>query len=361
MKIGVLTYHNTRNCGAVLQAYALQKVLLELGMENEIIDYRCDKIEETYRLRRLWEIKSIKMFIKWALKIKSDKRTQKKFEDFRKNMLMLSGAYTKDNIKNANKEFDGFITGSDQVWNFHLNGCDYTYLLDFADMDKRKISYAASMGSSVAKDSHNKIFNEALASFDLVSVREKPLEEYIKRTVGISPTLVLDPTLLLKKEGYNFAAKWTKPEYKYIFVYTIATTPNIERAARELSKKTGLPIIWGHMSYKKKSGVKNLTDLAPDEFVSYIKNAEYVLTSSFHGMALSIVMKKQFFYDLDVNTQNNNSRLETLAEQLELNHRELSQDSKNLDEEKKIDYSAVDEKLEIKKKESMDFLKGIIK
>lgn len=268
MKIGILTYHNTRNCGAVLQAYALQQELFGLGIENEIIDYRCNKIDDAYRLRRLGELKNIKMFIKWALTISNNKKTQGKFERFRKNTLKLSNIYTKDNIINANEKFDGFITGSDQVWNFRLNGNDYTYLLDFAENGKKKISYAASMGSCVSKNTDNEIFKEALSSFDLISVREKPLQEYIKEIIGINPNLVLDPTLLLKKENYNFPVNWNKPTYKYIFVYTIAHTPNIERAARELSKKTGYSIIWGHMSYKKKRGVRVVFGISFGKFFS---------------------------------------------------------------------------------------------
>ena len=359
MKIGILTYHNTRNCGAVLQAYALQQALFALGIDNQIIDYRCDKIEEAYRLRHFWELKTIKMFIKWVLTIRNDKKTQKKFEIFRENILKLSGVYTKDTIKNANKEFDGFITGSDQVWNLYLNGNDYTYMLDFAEKGKKRISYAASMGSGSLTDGGNGAFKEAVLSFDLLSVREKPLKDYIKEITGIEPELVLDPTLLLKKEEYVFADNWGKPKYKYIFVYTVAPAENIEQKAKELSKKTGYPIIWGHMSYRKKRGVKNVTDLAPSELVNYIKNAEYVLTSSFHGMAFSIIMQKQFFYDLDNNVKNNNARLETLAQLLGLEDRELIADNMDLCKFAGIDYSAVNERLTRERKKSIEFLKKI--
>ena len=359
MKIGILTYHNTRNCGALLQAYALQQALFALGIDNEIIDYRCDKIDEAYRVKHLRELKTVKMFIKWVLTIRNDKKTQEKFELFRKNILKLSTVYTKNTIKNANKEFDGFITGSDQVWNFYLNGDDYTYMLDFAEKGRRKISYAASMGSGALTGSVRGAFKEALPSFDLISVREKQLKDYIKETVGIEPELVLDPTLLISKKKYVFSGNERAFDNKYIFVYTVAPAPNIEIKAKELSKKTGYPIIWGHMSYKKKRGVKNVTDLAPNELVNYIKNAEYVLTSSFHGMAFSIIMQKQFFYDLDNNVKNNNARLETLSELLGLQDRELTGDDMDLCKSADIDYSAVNERLTHEREQSIDFLKKI--
>lgn len=355
MKTGILTYHNTRNCGAVLQAYALQKTLFSLGIDNEIIDYRCRKIDDAYRLKHFGENRTAKELAKWALTIKNNKNAQKKFDAFKRDALQLSTVYDRATIHRANERFDAFITGSDQVWNFYLNGGDYTYLLDFAAEGKKKISYAASMGSAAAKKSDEAQIKKELLTFDAVSVREKPLQAYIRQTMGISPALVLDPTLLLGKEDYDFPSDWKKPAGSYIFVYTIAPTPHIDGAARALSEKTGYPVIWGHMSYRKKKGVQNATGLSPAAFVRYIKNAAYVLTSSFHGMAFSIIMEKQFFYDLDVNKQNNNARLETLSALLDLQGREL----KNTDTQTAppIDYSIVGKKLDKWRQASIAFLK----
>ena len=354
MKTGILTYHNTRNCGALLQAYALQKTLFDMGIDNDIIDYCCPKIDETYKLKKLNEIKNIKEFIKWTLTINSAKKSQKKFDEFKRQYLKLSEIYSSDTIIKANNLYDAFITGSDQVWNFNLNGNDYTYLLNFASDDKIKLSYAASMGSENIGKENEKIFAKALSQFSSISVREKNLKEYVDRILEIDSKLVLDPTLLLEKEEYNFSESTKIINPKYIFVYTIASTPNIEKAAKALSQKTGYPIIWGHMSYRKKKGVINKTDISPDEFVNYIKNAEYVLTSSFHGMALSIVMEKQFFYDLDTKKQNNNSRLETLAEILGLQERNMGINA--VDFKQDINYLKIKELLKIKRKESIDFL-----
>jgi len=352
MKTGILTYHNTRNCGAILQAYALQKILANIGVDSEIIDYRCSKIDEAYRIKKLDEIKSIKEFIKWTLTINSAKKSQKKFNEFKSKYLKLSEPYFKNTINKANDLYNAYITGSDQVWNFNLNGNDYTYLLDFASDSKKKLSYAASMGSKSMSKENEEIFAKSLLNYDGISVREKTLKAYVDVAIGIDSTLVLDPTLLLTKDDYNFASQ--EIEEKYIFVYTVASTPNIEKAAKELSKITGYKIIWGHMSYRKKKGVINKTDISPNEFINYIKNAEYVLTSSFHGMALSIVMEKQFFYDLDTKKENNNSRLETLAEVLGLQERELTAEKYNFN--KDINYLKIRKILKVKRKESMDFL-----
>ena len=99
-----------------------------------------------------------------------------------------------------------------------------------------------------------------------------------------------------------------------------------------------------------------MTTLSPVEFVNYIRNAEYVLTSSFHGMAFSVIMEKQFFYDLDKGEANNNSRLETLAELLNLQCRELNESDLDLTQKKNIDYNTVNRLLNDARQRSLGFL-----
>lgn len=356
MKSGILTYHNTRNCGASLQAYALSKVMENLGYDSKIVDYRCEEIEKSYEIKKIWELRSVKELLKWALTVNSNKSAEKKFSAFRKKYYKLSKQYNRDNIKDANEEFDLFITGSDQVWNFYLNGRDENYLLKFAENNKIKISYAASMGYSEIPEEFKGFMKDNLSTFNGISVREAEAKKSVD-SLSVNSSLVLDPTLLLDKEEYLKLAD-NKARGKYIFVYTIANTPNIENKARELSKATGLPVIWGHMSYKKKKGFKNLNNLCCDEFLSLINGAEYVLTSSFHGMALSIILEKQFFYDLSVKPENNNSRLTTLSDCLELNFREMKADTILTDAEQ-INYDKVRDLLGKKREESLNFLKKV--
>lgn len=354
-KTGTITYHSTRNCGALLQAYALQKNLQKLGFDNEIIDYRCEKIENQYKLKKLYEIRSAKELVKWVLTIRKNTQSQKKFDHFKKKYLKISKPYNKKTISEAKECYDTFITGSDQVWNFSLNGNDYAYLLDFAE-GKKKISYSASMGSSSLQNTNEEEIKDKLSSFHAISAREEALNDLINEKFKLNSQMVLDPTLLLSKEDYDFICN-LKNKGDYIFVYTVASTPNIEKAVKKFAKETGYKIIWGHMSYRRKKGVINKTDISPDEFVEYIKNAKYVFTSSFHGMALSIALEKQFFYDLDIKKGNNNSRLETLSELLELRGRELKGENENLLNKEPINYEKVNSLLKEKREKSIEFLK----
>ena len=143
---------------------------------------------------------------------------------------------------------------------------------------------------------------------------------------------------------------------RYILVYTIASTPNIEKKAKELSQKTGLPIIWSHMSYKNRKGATNVKSPTCDEFLSLIKNAEYVLTSSFHGMAFSIIYEKNFYYDLSITKNNFNSRLTTLAQILDLSSREIKPDKDILSYEK-IDYQRVNSLKDEFRNKGINYLK----
>ncbi len=357
MKIGILTYHNTRNCGASLQAFALHKAISSMGVNCEIIDYHCKNICQTYRLQSLTEQRSLKSLAKWLLTNRSNRSAQKKFDAFNDRHMTLSPPYERANISDANQIFDGFVTGSDQVWNLQLNGSDGAYLLDFAAEEKKKISYAASFGSAVISDNHTEFFSLQLPRFDAISVRETSGKLAVHKLIGRFPSLVLDPTLLLTKEDFDVFRTPTKKQ-RYIFVYTIANTPHIANAAKELSQRLKLPVVWGHMSHRKHPGVLNITNLSPDEFVSYIRNADYVLTSSFHGMALSVVLEKQFFYDLDAAPFNNNSRLETLSQLLDLGNRELIGQSFSSDDIKEINYVELSKKLSVLRAESIDFLKS---
>lgn len=358
MKTGIITYHNTRNCGAVLQTYALQKMLAQLGVEADIIDYRCSKLEEVYKLKKIMELKDVKELIKWAITIRKNIKCQNKFDFFRKNNLRLSKPYFPDTIGESNQDYEAFIVGSDQVWNCLLNGMDVTYFLDFAQDNKKKISYAASLGYADIPDNYKNIFREYLPALDAVSVREEEGRQAVLELIPEKQIEVLpDPVLLLSCDEWSRLAICKEIE-PFIFVYTIASTENISPFIKELCRKTGLKVIWGHMSCKRKAGVVNVTDISPEEFLGYIQHAEYVVTSSFHGLVFSTIFHKQLFYDLDRNKQNNNSRLQSFSKLAGLESRRLRTGEYQLSEYGAIDFKQVDKVITSQRKKAVKFLKN---
>lgn len=360
MRIGILTYHNALNVGAVLQAYALQTVLTKMGYNCDIIDYRSAYLEEIYKNKKFSQIKSIKDFIKWIFNARREKSKRLKFEEFNNQYQNLSEmVYTKNNIKDSNERYDTFIVGSDQVWNMNLNGNDTTYLLDFVNENKRKVSYAASFGYKEVPQKYRKITQKGILRLNSISVRETAGKIIVEELTNRHSEVVLDPTLLLDKED------WDSMDYKrlhhrdYILVYIIAATPSILEFAKELGKKHNCDVVCIHNSQLPKLGVKNVRDCSPLEFLSYIKHAKYVVSSSFHGICFSIIFKKEFFFELDEKPNNNNSRIETLIGILDLWKRQIIK-GKCFDREQ-IDYEKVFEKLNFEKKKSYAFLINALK
>ena len=358
LKIGIITYHRAKNLGAMLQSYALQKTLEKYKGECEIIDYRNEKIEESYKLKKTRECRTLKEKIKNILFMKKSKAFEIVRKEFNEKVQKLSTKeYNKRNIIEANNNYDLFITGSDQVWNLKLNYGDENYFLDFVIDDKKKNSYAASFGTNKIDEEQKAKIYKQLNKFNKISVREEEGKKFIEEITGKNSELVLDPTLLLNKyEWENIINNEKIEKGKYIFVYIIAYTPTLLEFARKLGKEKKCKVICFHTSYQKYRGMKNLTKVSPQDFLNYVKNAEAVVTSSFHGMCFSINLQKEFYYELDENKVNNNSRLKTLAATLNLEDRRIINGKCT---NNTIDYNEVTRRLDAERKRSIRFIEEL--
>ncbi len=148
MKVGVITFHRAINYGAVLQTYALQKALKGLGFDSEVIDYRCDHMEELYKLIGGFSTKSVKQNIRSFMNYFPAKRKMKSFRSLVNENMKLSPVYDSATINQSNERYDIFITGSDQVFNYACSDFDKNYFLSFVDDEQKINSYAASFGIS---------------------------------------------------------------------------------------------------------------------------------------------------------------------------------------------------------------------
>lgn len=358
MKIGTLTYHDTTNYGAVLQAFALQKKLEDLGYDSEIIDYKCNAITDRYKITRICDSKNIKQFIKGILTNKNNRKLKNEFEKFNKDKQNISNkTYNKNNIKEVNNLYDKFIVGSDQVWNLDLSGNDTTYMLDFVTDNKRKASYAASFGYKIVPSQYIETTKKNLSTFNDILVREEQGKKIVKDLINKDAKITVDPTLLFNKSEWinlmdlNNTIKINKD---YILLYIIAPNKEIIKFTRRLAKDRNCKIIYINHSYKNILGMKNIKTAGPIEFLEYIKNAKYIVTTSFHGVAFSINFEKQFFYALSSEKNNYNSRIENLSKILNLENRKISKDFYNYS---KIEYIEIRKKLEKIRNESIKILK----
>ena len=361
-KIGILTFHNVMNYGAMLQAYALQSKLEDLGEDAEIIDYRNKNIENRYKIINPTNIVTVmKSIIKFFMNPKIYTRN-KSFHDFRNKYMKLSQKYTNEEyIKKEYTHYDFYITGSDQVWNGTITkGLSDIYTLNFPTSAK-KISYAASVGSADLINQRQSEYKSKISGIDFISVREEDAKKELEKIIDKPIEVVLDPTLLINKEEWNNKLKELKKENeKYILAYVVSPDEEYVKIVNDLSEQTGLRVI--HFGFKNPGYAKVLKTAyteGPLEFVNYIKNAEYVVATSFHATAFSVIFNKKFFI---VPHRKTGARVINLLDKLEIKGRTF----KTLNEFKSIDYNfdinwdSVNQKLEKERKKSINWLKNVI-
>lgn len=359
MKIGILTFHNTTNYGAILQAYALQKHIIDIGQNCEVINYCNSFLLSQYDINP-FHSKNIKQFIKKILRYSKNRRKRKLFEEFSKKYIYISSKkYNEGNISDADELYDIFIAGSDQIWNLSLSGNDENYFMIFSKDPKKRNSYAASIGKNKIDEITKRKIKILISKQNNISLREKQGKEIIQKLTEKNIDTHIDPTFLVSKKDWEIIKSDKKPNYKYIFVYEVSCTKNLRKFAEFLANKTGLKIIFISGTSKNIKNAKKISDASPEEFLSYIYNAEYIITSSFHGMALSIIFNKEFYYDTFDDKNSLGSRLENLAELLNLKSRKIiSEYEKNNTE--KINYEQVNQLIEKEIKRSIIYIKKII-
>ena len=298
-----VTFHRAINFGAVYQAYGLQQTLISLGYDNKIIDLSYEK-DKIYTSCKQSTLKGVLGACKYNLKIvkkrKEIRKSLARFEDFVSRNLKLTRHYvTYDEFVKEIPFANYYITGSDQVWNLSffpdLRGL---YLLEFVKKGKR-VSYAASMGK-YRPDSNTEIRN-ALDQYDKISVREKSTLEYLRgMNLRVECYNHIDPVFLLNKKQWIQVSRDCCKEYgieeKYILCYELIAEKKVQDVLNYLAKKYKLKTVV--VTLKRPSVLDadyKIIDAGPSEFLGLIEKAEIVLSTSFHGMAMSIIMNKQFY------------------------------------------------------------------
>lgn len=292
-KVFVSTYCIWSSYGAILQSLALQKILSKNGVENRIIQ-SCQKPNDKYKTKFKFtrSIKSlIKQFLELFIKSKNSKR-YRKCQGFIQNNIKIDYYGNYENLCSMPPKADCFIAGSDQIW--HPDNCNKTFFLDFVKDGTKKISYAASMGKTIVAEEKKDEFSRLISNFDTISVRESDNIDVIKQFTNKNIVAHIDPTFLLSRAEWE---NYQKPYFikkPYILVYAIYWNKTLNSQLKSLSKKTGLPIISINTGIDRVTANKKIYDADVSEFLWLINNAEYVVTSSFHGVAFSTIFNKQF-------------------------------------------------------------------
>lgn len=360
MRIGIITFHFAHNYGAMLQAYALQETLCTMGHNAEIVDY-----QPAYHIRKFpphikwnscWSF-SPKTFLHNIIKkvlsyFYYDKRYANHIKFMNDHMRL-----TPCNPGFDGSNFDAIIVGSDQIWNKYLTGNDYDGMYYGRYFKCPVISYAASNQALTLSEEEQNTFKTLLKGIEHIGVREVKLRHLLQPLTNKKISVTLDPTLISPKSVYDDFNNPLDAPKKYVLVYEIGVHNKVVEMAKSYANKIGaeLVLLTGTVSYNTLHGF-DLT-AGPEQFVGYIKNAECIFTTSFHGTALSIINERQF-YTIRQNTAGD-IRMESLLQQLELMDRIIPMEG--TPEVSVIDYCKVNVKLQELQKKSISFIENALK
>lgn len=359
MKVGILTFHNAINYGAVLQTYATQEILKSLGYEAEVIDYHNKAIDSAYRGFdfKLMPKRNPKRFIKYLIYSLRFRKRRKAFESFTSSYLNISNKQYKQGVDNSIKGYDDILIGSDQLWNTIItNGFDDIYWGNFEARTAKKIAWAVSMNYMHDSETDIERIKSFLTNFYAISVREESLKAWLEKITDKPVSVLLDPTLSLSVDIWSKITP-SNNYGDYILSFSVEHQEEVYKTAKQLSKETGLKVIFLKAYSDHKIGTNILQHAGPLAFLSLIKNAKYVVTGSFHGTAFSIIFKKNFYSIMDKRTPN--TRVTSLLSMIGISDRACGfNEIKPLSD---IDYTKVDKILIEKRQEAMSFLKSSLK
>ncbi|MCI8269574.1 MAG: polysaccharide pyruvyl transferase family protein [Lachnospiraceae bacterium] len=362
MKIAIITRHAITNYGSLLQAFATQKVIENLGHSCEIIDYiRFDELysqhEKTLlKHKKEWNSNLVKKFIYLMLRQPESIAAGRRFEKEQHRYLNLTRRYNDpEELKKDTPIADVYMTGSDQVWGPIENGeYDDSYCLSFVKDESKKIAYAASFGRTEITSKLKDYYKKWLCRYQYIAVREDSAV-HILEDIGIHAYQVLDPTLLMTINEWK---KYMEPikHSKYVLVYQLHNDKKLGKYAQKVAEAKRLPLVRISSSFHQftREG-KFVWCPTAGQFLSYIKNADCMITDSFHGTAFAINFNTPFVEVLPNN--NTGTRNMSILKLLGLSDQVLKDDDNLTLAFKEIDFTIPNYKLEQYRAESIRILK----
>jgi len=329
MKIGILTFHFADNYGAVLQTYALQSYLQQMGHEVHVIDYRPDYMTHGGRLRLPMSKRDLKidaqiMFVRWAnLRGRwGGSRLTQSFADFRRARFQLSQkqASSLGDLRALDFDYDAYICGSDQIWNPPLRtGVDPAYYAAFAKAGCRRIAYAASFGRSDIEPEYHSEIGRLLGGMDSISIREESGVVLTERLSQKKAFWAPDPTLLLDEYEGLCVSPGREP---YVFTYVLRGDDLVGGIQKQVAMQLGLPSYVPYVPQQRWRISAQQVCLSPAEWLGNIREANFVVTNSFHGTIFCILFRKPFIaVSLKGQKQSLSDRLISLLKRLQLQER----------------------------------------
>ena len=296
VRVGILTFHNANNYGAVLQAYALQESLKSISEKVvvEVIDYYSDGVVKQRSICKMAKSQGI---LSALVHYPFLKRRVRHIDDFCNMHLNLSPKARDHRALTAiEKQYDIIISGSDQIWNKKWNGNDSAFLQSFHTNNQKKVSYAASFGIDHLPESWISEYHDYLCQFRHLSVRETSGKRILCE-MGLASAVHVDPTLLLEVSRWDTICKKPSMKVDYALVFLVPFDRELLLDAYDIAEKRNLKLVVVSKSLKKVKG-KNAGFSSVEEIVGLFKYSKVIITNSFHGTALSMIFRKDLLVKL---------------------------------------------------------------
>lgn len=306
LKIGILTASRTDNNGTDLQALAMQLLFSTTGNTVELINYKCEKLENS---RKVFYPKTLRGFLQIPWNI----HNHREHEKFRKAFFSYSQkVYDKSNIDD--NDYNLIVVGSDQIWNLQITGNDLSFFIPYIKDEQKKYSYAASIGkTNIQSWEREYSISKYLAKFSGVSVREKSGVDAL-HDIGIEARYDLDPLLMINREVWNQYKCVQHHKQPYVFVYVVDRTKEAVQFAKDYAKKHNLDVIFYGNPIKPISGVKVVRFANMQKWIDYVANAELVVTNSYHCLSFTVTYHRIFSLFWLENSVQSNTRLKNLLD-----------------------------------------------
>lgn len=347
----ILTYCTEKSYGSVLQAYGLKTTLQSLGFESKIL-IQGQPPRASYTLSSAHN-RTLRGNIRYLSRRLSYKKRNRRFQGTQRFIEKhLDVVYCERISGDMFSDNDIFLSGSDQVWN--PLAMKPEFFLEFAPQHATKITYAVSMGISAVPEDKKTGFRDMIRKFPHISCREGEMLSILREYTDASMDVHIDPTFLLTAEQWRSLEEPYPINKPYILVFPLFWNPACNRQLKELHQKTKKEIIVVDECLRRIYANKRLYDVNLRQFLWLIDHADSVVTSSFHGVAFSMIFHKK---TAAVINPQSTARITSLFQLLGYENRDIT----DLSRDDAVDFSGIDQKIEIQQQRSVAYLKEALK
>ena len=366
IKIRIVSFQNAHNFGAVCQAYGLQQTLYELGYKDVLfINYNPQYLKDRYDTRNLYhlDIKNVSLKhkitrpIKWLGFAISNYLRNMRFRNSIHRLIRQTPNELSNSQACAQYNCDVLICGSDQIWNTSLTHCfDPVFFGNIPWEEKpRLVSYAPSTELFVIKENDKHELRNLLDSFDSISVREITIRDYLAKVTNKSISVCVDPTILCSSNAYNKIASKRLVKRPYICVYAYFPDETIIqqliKSIPQYEKYEVHYLLFTAQGWDVLTKSNYHSAISIEDFLSYFKYADYVVTNSFHGLAFSLLFERNFNV---AKYEGKSGRAQSLLNQINMLDR-FVEDPLNTHWDA-INYNDINSRMQLLRKSSIEYL-----